>query len=327
MKRAHVKRTPGERGPGKRDAGERGPGKRDAGERGPGRRIAVSIGCPCGVGPEVSVVAAARREARRACCSWETSASSSRPPGGGGSPRSESCACLRPTRRGVSRRGPSASGSRGAELAARDRKPGAPTGVSGAAQLAWVDAACDLAATGAADALVTGPVSKEAIARSGAPGAAAFLGHTEHLQRRLRAREVVMAFWSPELATSLATTHIPLARVPREVTPAAGGARGVLARLAPGANRQRAPAHRRRVAQPARRRGRSARARRADADRPRNRQRARCGCVRRASARPSRAPSRPRRRSGSRRQGRPGERRLGAGAGWSRSTTTRRPSR
>jgi 4-hydroxy-L-threonine phosphate dehydrogenase PdxA len=29
-----------------------------------------------------------------------------------------------------------------------------------------------------------------------------------------------MAFWAPELATSLATTHVPLARVPREVTPA-----------------------------------------------------------------------------------------------------------
>jgi 4-hydroxythreonine-4-phosphate dehydrogenase len=48
-----------------------------------------------------------------------------------------------------------------------------------------------------------------------------FLGHTEHLQRRLRAREVVMAFWSPGLATSLATTHLPLARVPRAITSAA----------------------------------------------------------------------------------------------------------
>jgi 4-hydroxythreonine-4-phosphate dehydrogenase len=83
-----------------------------------------------------------------------------------------------------------------------------------------VNAACDLVASGQADALVTGPVSKEAIVRSKAPGAAEFLGHTEHLQRRLRAREVVMAFWSPELATALATTHIPLAKVPAEITAA-----------------------------------------------------------------------------------------------------------
>ena len=103
-------------------------------------------------------------------------------------------------------------------LAARDRAPGRPTAAAGAAQLAWIDAACDLAAKGDADALVTGPVSKEAIVRSGAPGSAHFLGHTEHLQRRLHAREVVMAFWSPALVTSLATTHLPLSRVPRAVT-------------------------------------------------------------------------------------------------------------
>ena len=145
----------------------------------------------------------------------------------------------------------------GRDLAARDRKPGAPTRASGAAQLAWVDAACDLAASGEADALVTGPVSKEAIVRSGAPGAAEFLGHTEHLQRRLRAREVVMAFWSPELATSLATTHIPLARVPAAVTPArvaraAYWLAWLLARTGAAA-----AAHRRRVAESARRRGRA----------------------------------------------------------------------
>jgi 4-hydroxythreonine-4-phosphate dehydrogenase len=105
-----------------------------------------------------------------------------------------------------------------ADLALRDRRPGKPSPASGAAQLAWIDAACDVVARGDGDALVTGPVSKEAIVRSGAPGAARFLGHTEHLQRRLRAREVVMAFWSPQLVTSLATTHVPLARVPRAVT-------------------------------------------------------------------------------------------------------------
>jgi 4-hydroxythreonine-4-phosphate dehydrogenase len=106
-------------------------------------------------------------------------------------------------------------------LTARDRSPGAPTRRSGSAQLAWIDAACDLVASGAADALTTGPVSKAAIAASRAPGSADFLGHTEHLQRRLHAREVVMAFWSPGLVTSLVTTHLPLARVPAAITAAA----------------------------------------------------------------------------------------------------------
>jgi 4-hydroxythreonine-4-phosphate dehydrogenase len=88
----------------------------------------------------------------------------------------------------------------------------------GVAQLLWVDSACDLVVCGLADALVTGPVSKDAIVRSGAPGSARFRGHTEHLARRTGAREVVMAFWSKKLSTALATTHLPLARVARAVT-------------------------------------------------------------------------------------------------------------
>jgi len=95
---------------------------------------------------------------------------------------------------------------------------GHPTPADGAAQLAWVDAACDLVSSGHADAMVTGPVSKEVIVSSGAKGSARFLGHTEHLQRRLRAPEVVMAFWTERFTTSLATTHVPLAKVPRAVT-------------------------------------------------------------------------------------------------------------
>jgi 4-hydroxythreonine-4-phosphate dehydrogenase len=97
--------------------------------------------------------------------------------------------------------------------------PGAPTAAAGAAQLAWIDEAAGLVRSGEADALVTGPVSKLAIATSGAPGSASFLGHTEHLARLLRSREVVMAFWSPELCTSLVTTHLPLAEVPSAITP------------------------------------------------------------------------------------------------------------
>ena len=106
-------------------------------------------------------------------------------------------------------------------LAAKDSRPGSPTAAAGGAQLAWVDAACDLAARGDVDAMVTGPVSKEMVVRSRAPGSAGFAGHTEHLQARLGAREVVMAFWTKPFTTSLVTTHLPLSRVPRAVTPAA----------------------------------------------------------------------------------------------------------
>lgn len=181
-------------------------------------RIAVSIGCPCGVGPEVSVVAAAASRSRVLLVGDAGAIRAAAQGRGIGLKR-----LVRVEKPGDAwrlARGLVPIWQPGRDLAARDRKPGAPTMASGAAQLSWIDAACDLVASGEATALVTGPVSKEAIVRSRAPGAAEFLGHTEHLQRRLHAREVVMAFWSPELVTSLATTHIPLARVPSAVTPA-----------------------------------------------------------------------------------------------------------
>jgi len=181
-------------------------------------RALVSIGCPCGIGPEVSVVAAAGQRRGRVVLVGDVGAVVAAARGRGIDERrivkvpgaqdgwglaAPRIAVWQPT----------------AKLAAADRRPGAPTAVSGAAQLAWIDAACDAVTAGEADALVTGPVSKEAIARSGAPGGAGFRGHTEHLQKRLRAREVVMAFWSPRLVTSLATTHVPLSRVMRRLTP------------------------------------------------------------------------------------------------------------
>jgi 4-hydroxythreonine-4-phosphate dehydrogenase len=97
---------------------------------------------------------------------------------------------------------------------------GSPTREAGSAQLAWIDQATELVRGGAAAALVTGPVSKHAIATSGARGARRFRGHTEHLAARLGAREVVMAFASEELTTALVTTHLALSRVARAITPA-----------------------------------------------------------------------------------------------------------
>jgi 4-hydroxythreonine-4-phosphate dehydrogenase len=183
-------------------------------------RIALSVGCPSGVGPEVSVVAAAAERFARVLLVGDAAAIWEAAKGRG----VDMARIVRVSQPGdawtLGRRRIAVWQPTGA-LAERDRKPAAPTVRSGRAQLAWVDAASDLVAGGQADALVTGPVSKEAIVRSGGPGGVAFLGHTEHLQRRLHAREVVMAFWSPALVTSLATTHVPLARVPRVLTAAA----------------------------------------------------------------------------------------------------------
>ncbi len=185
-------------------------------------RIALSVGCPCGIGPEVGVAAAAASSARgpRVLLVGDAGAILTAAEGRGVD-TSRVARVADPGEAWTLDRGRIAVWQPTRDLAARDRRPGAPTKGSGRAELAWIDAACDLVARAGADAMVTGPVSKEVIVRSGAPGADAFLGHTEHLQRRLHAREVVMAFWSPTLVTSLATTHLPLARVPRALTPGA----------------------------------------------------------------------------------------------------------
>ncbi len=92
-----------------------------------------------------------------------------------------------------------------------DQRPGRPTRAGGRAQLAYVDAALDAVLGGFADALVTAPVSKHTIAKAGVR----FIGHTEHLARRVGARNVAMLFAGRSLRVALATTHVPLAEVAR----------------------------------------------------------------------------------------------------------------
>jgi 4-hydroxythreonine-4-phosphate dehydrogenase len=186
--------------------------------------LAISVGCPSGIGPEVAVAAAART--RDAACLLVCDERIAR----------RAAAIVRvPARRLVRVEdaraaralAPGAVGvwAGAAPIAPEDAPPGAPTRAAGAAQLAWIDEALRLVRTKAAAAIVTGPVSKHAIASSGAGAAARrFRGHTEHLAASLRAREVVMAFWSEELTTALVTTHLPLAKVPRAITPRAVGA-------------------------------------------------------------------------------------------------------
>ena len=161
--------------------------------------LAVSVGCPSGIGPEVAIGAAATSRSPLVLVGDEAQLREIAAEAGVSLERHRIVSPFRP-------------------LMPSERAPGSPSNAGGAAQLAWVDAATDLVIGGEARALVTGPVSKAAIAHSGAPGAEGFLGHTEHLQRRLGADEVVMAFWSKGLVTSLVTTHVPLARVPNAIT-------------------------------------------------------------------------------------------------------------
>lgn len=102
-------------------------------------------------------------------------------------------------------------------LLAKERPFGTPTRLGGRAQLEYVEAGYR-AAKALGVPLVTGPVSKEAIARSGLRRAKGFRGHTEWLEALDGASYSVMCFASPKLVTSVVTTHIPLMQVSEALT-------------------------------------------------------------------------------------------------------------
>ncbi len=177
--------------------------------------IVVSVGCPSGVGPEVSVTAAARLRGAP-CVLVGDEATILEAAELVGVPRKRFA-----TFRGEPVRGRIAIAQHGPRLGPRDRRPGRPSKQAGRSQLGWIGAGLAIAKDAGGRVLVTGPVSKWAIARSGARGAASFRGHTEFLRDRDHAATAVMCFASDKLVTSLVTTHLPLAGVPAGITKAA----------------------------------------------------------------------------------------------------------
>jgi 4-hydroxythreonine-4-phosphate dehydrogenase len=177
--------------------------------------LVISIGCPAGIGPEVSVAAADRVVTRpRVLVGDEATI------------RAAAELVGVPISRLVRFNGEASRRDRiyylpVGRLKEADRRPGRPSKAAGRAELAWINVAHDLARAAPGRALVTGPVSKAVIARSGAPGADRFLGHTEWLRDRDQAAASVMCFVARRLVTSLATTHVPIARLSLAVTPLA----------------------------------------------------------------------------------------------------------
>ena len=80
--------------------------------------------------------------------------------------------------------------------------------------LAVLDRAIRGCLEGEYDAMVTAPVQKSIINDAGI----AFTGHTEYLAEKARSPQVVMMLVGGGLRVALATTHLPLAEVPRAIT-------------------------------------------------------------------------------------------------------------
>jgi 4-hydroxythreonine-4-phosphate dehydrogenase len=94
-------------------------------------------------------------------------------------------------------------------------RPGRPDDASAPAAIASIRLGVDHVLSGKAVAIVTNPVAKNVLYRSGFSEP----GHTEYLAKLAAAstgqlRRPVMMLWSPELAVVPVTIHLPLAEVP-----------------------------------------------------------------------------------------------------------------
>jgi len=164
--------------------------------------VAISMGDPLGIGPEVVAVALADARIRAAL----------EPVVFGDLATLQRAARLR----GVAFDAPVVEvGSPGADPSARQ---------AGALALGCVDRAARACIAREARALCTAPLSKHRVSLS-APG---FVGHTEHLAAMTSTR-VAMMMAGPRLRVVLATNHLALAEVPRKIS---AGQIAFVARLA-----------------------------------------------------------------------------------------------
>jgi 4-hydroxythreonine-4-phosphate dehydrogenase len=92
--------------------------------------------------------------------------------------------------------------------------PGTPTRNGGKAMVTYILKAVELATSGQVSAMVTCPISKELMHKAGYQ----FEGHTELLAHLTGAKDYVMMLAGDRLRVSLVTIHCPLAEVPGRLT-------------------------------------------------------------------------------------------------------------
>lgn len=90
----------------------------------------------------------------------------------------------------------------------------APSAEGGRASYAFIEKAVELAANRKVDAVVTAPISKEALRMAGFP----WPGHTEMLAELTRTKDYAMVFLTGRLKVLLVTTHTALGDVPALIT-------------------------------------------------------------------------------------------------------------
>ncbi len=157
--------------------------------------LAISMGDPSGIGPEVALrgCARVRREARTVFVGDRGVLEATAAKLGLAAPREivETSA-----------------------LRASERRPGKPCAAGAEAAYRAIVRAVELVQAGEADAIVTAPVSKHAIQELGYD----FPGHTELIARMAGDADVRMMMAGSTLSIVLVTTHVRLAAVPQLLT-------------------------------------------------------------------------------------------------------------
>ncbi|MBN2401119.1 MAG: 4-hydroxythreonine-4-phosphate dehydrogenase PdxA [Spirochaetes bacterium] len=91
--------------------------------------------------------------------------------------------------------------------------PGKGSAITGMESRIYVDKAIDFWRQGIIDAIVTGPVSKANIEKSGCR----FTGHTEYIAEMICEKNPYMLMYSPDYRVLLVTTHIPVADISKTI--------------------------------------------------------------------------------------------------------------
>jgi 4-hydroxythreonine-4-phosphate dehydrogenase len=155
-------------------------------------RIAVSMGCPAGIGPEVVVRALAERPSLSVTVF--------------GDPR-----VLERTARRIGITMPrTAEIVQVTMLGEDDVQPGLPSEITGRAQIDYLASAADAIINGRASALVTAPISREWAAKAGMP----FPSHMAYLANRMNAKDCTTMQIGAGLRVTLVTGRVPLRQVP-----------------------------------------------------------------------------------------------------------------
>ncbi len=169
--------------------------------------VAVTMGDPSGIGPEVVVKAARDAAVRRACRVLvlgdparleDAGAPAWRARETGSASRAGAAVTLEPV----------------TSLRTAEARPGRPTAAGGEASYRYIVRAVELIGAGHADAMATAPISKKALNDAGH----AYPGHTELLAELTRTRDVRMMLYGPRLKVVLVTVHLPLTEVAAALT-------------------------------------------------------------------------------------------------------------